>query len=339
MGVEQGSDVAFAFALVIAAGLCTTFGAAFAFCARIASKSMLAISLGLSAGVMIYVSFGEIFMTKAVDEFKNHYCSEEDEEAGKDCSKADDKALQYATLCFFGGIIITYMLDLFVHQIMHHASCFSGNKPKSICDSARESQDGDTMKEKDEELGNVAKEEGTDNIPKDDIDTTEVKEAVEEILEADHHAHHLQKVGLMSGIAIALHNFPEGLATFVATLADPTAGVAIAVAIALHNIPEGVVVAMPVYYSTGSRMKGFLWAFLSGVSEPIGGLFGWVLLSNMGEIAYAVLFAVVAGMMVYIAVSELIPTALRFDPDDKYVTKSCFIGMAVMAASLLMFTV
>ncbi|GMH46193.1 hypothetical protein BSKO_14161 [Bryopsis sp. KO-2023] len=209
-------------------------------------------------------------MVKALDEFRKHYCPEQDEEAGKDCSNADAKALQYATLYFFAGIVCTYILDLFVHRIMDHAHCFGG---------------------------------------------------------------------LMSGIAIALHNFPEGLATFVATLADPTAGVAIAVAIALHNIPEGVVVAMPIYYSTGSRLKGFMWAFLSGVSEPIGGIFGWAVLTNMGEIAYAVLFAIVAGTMVYISVSELIPTALRFDTADKYVTKSCFVGMAVMAASLLMFTV
>lgn len=156
------------------------------------------------------------------------------------------------------------------------------------------------------------------------------------ILEADHHAH-LHRVGLMSGLAVGLHNFPEGLATFVGTLADPTAGIAIAVAIALHNIPEGVVVAMPVYYATKSRFKGFFWAFLSGVTEPIGAFFGWLILSNMGDLAYAIMFAVVAGMMVYISIRELIPTALRFDPEDKYVTASLFFGMAVMAASLLLF--
>ncbi len=72
------------------------------------------------------------------------------------------------------------------------------------------------------------------------------------------------------GLAVAIHNFPEGLATFVATLADPSLGVALCIAIALHNIPEGVCVAMPVYYATGKRWKGFLWAFLSGISEPIG---------------------------------------------------------------------
>lgn len=97
--------------------------------------------------------------------------------------------------------------------------------------------------------------------------------------------------------------------------------------------------AMPVYYSSGSRRKGFFWAFMSGVSEPIGGVFGWVILSNMGDLTYAVMFAVVAGMMIYISINELLPTAFAYDPDNRYVTKSVFLGMAVMAASLLMFTI
>lgn len=77
-------------------------------------------------------------------------------------------------------------------------------------------------------------------------------------------------MGLLTGLAIGLHNFPEGLATFVATLSNPSLGIALAIAIALHNIPEGVCVSMPVYYATGSKWKAFMWAFLSGVSEPIG---------------------------------------------------------------------
>ena len=75
---------------------------------------------------------------------------------------------------------------------------------------------------------------------------------------------------LCSGLAVGIHNFPEGLATFVAALSSPSLGIALAIAIALHNIPEGVCVAMPVYYATGKKWKGFLWAFLSGISEPFG---------------------------------------------------------------------
>lgn len=116
----------------------------------------------------------------------------------------------------------------------------------------------------------------------------------------DHHRFGLQKMGLMTALAIGIHNLPEGLATFVAALVDPLNGVAIAVAIALHNIPEGVCVAMPVYYATGSRWKGFMWAFLSGISEPIGGLLGYAVLygNRMSDIAYGLMFCVVAGMMV-----------------------------------------
>ena len=80
----------------------------------------------------------------------------------------------------------------------------------------------------------------------------------------------LKRMGILTGLAIGLHNFPEGLATFIATLSSPSLGGALALAVAVHNIPEGMCVSMPVYYATGSRVKGFLWAFLSGVSEPLG---------------------------------------------------------------------
>ena len=125
----------------------------------------------------------------------------------------------------------------------------------------------------------------------------------------------LRKAGLITALAIGLHNFPEGLATYMATLADSSAGIAVAVAIALHNIPEGLAVAMPVYHGTGSKAKGILWGILSGVSEPLGGLFGYLILkgTDMNPLTYGVLFAVVAGMMVYISFAELLPNALNYD--------------------------
>ena len=97
--------------------------------------------------------------------------------------------------------------------------------------------------------------------------TTELRE-VTKVLTRD--KKNIKRTGLLTGLAIALHNFPEGMATFVATLSSPSLGGALALAIALHNIPEGVCVAVPVYIATGSRVKAFLWALLSGVSEPIG---------------------------------------------------------------------
>eukprot|EP01025_Chloroclados_australasicus_P018552 TRINITY_DN1979_c1_g1_i5.p2 TRINITY_DN1979_c1_g1~~TRINITY_DN1979_c1_g1_i5.p2 ORF type:complete len:353 (+),score=35.00 TRINITY_DN1979_c1_g1_i5:107-1060(+) len=180
--------------------------------------------------------------------------------------------------------------------------------------------------------GDTLKPEG---IPDD------VNEVVNKYVNNDHHKFGLQKMGLMTALAIGIHNLPEGLATFAAALADPVNGVAIAVAIALHNIPEGVCVAMPVYYATGSRWKGFLWAFLSGLSEPVGGLLGWLVLygNRMSDIAYGALFCTVAGMMVYISINELIPTALKYDPHNKVVSLGVVIGMVVISASLLMFTI
>ena len=109
----------------------------------------------------------------------------------------------------------------------------------------------------------------------------------------------LNATGLLTGLAIAIHNFPEGLATFVAAMADPSLGAAIAVAIAIHNVPEGVCVAMPIYYATGSRTRAFLWATLSGVSEPIGALFGWAVLGgDVSNMAYGSMFGIVAGTFV-----------------------------------------
>jgi ZIP family zinc transporter len=149
----------------------------------------------------------------------------------------------------------------------------------------------------------------------------------------------LKNMGVMTAIAIGLHNFPEGLATFVAALADPKLGAALAIAIAIHNVPEGICVAMPIYYATGSKWKGFWWSFLSGLSEPVGAIFGYAILNgnDMSPAAFGSLFGLVAGMMVFISVKELIPTALKYDPHDEYVTTYVFVGMAIMAASLILF--
>jgi ZIP family zinc transporter len=161
------------------------------------------------------------------------------------------------------------------------------------------------------------------------------------MLVADPHTADLHRMGMLAVLAVGLHNLPEGLATFVATLASPSMGLSIAVAIALHNIPEGMVVAMPIYYATGSKWKGFLWSLASGISEPIGGLLGFLVLygNHMSDLAYAIMFGIVAGMMVFISIRELLPTALRYDPKDRFATAGFMLGMAVMAASLLLFQI
>jgi len=148
----------------------------------------------------------------------------------------------------------------------------------------------------------------------------------------------LVKMGLTTALAIGLHNFPEGLATFVAALNDPSVGVVLAVAIAIHNIPEGLCVALPIYYATGKRLRAFLWAVLSGASELVAALLGWAVLANsFSDLTYAILFGLVAGMMVMISIRELMPTARFYDPNDTVVTNSFIAGMFVMALSLVLF--
>jgi ZIP family zinc transporter len=160
---------------------------------------------------------------------------------------------------------------------------------------------------------------------------------------AGHSEKKLAKMGLSTAMAIGIHNFPEGLASFVATLADPSVGIVVGIAIGIHNIPEGLCVALPIYYAHGSRIKGFLWGTLSGVTEPIGALIGWLLIKMSGKdlnsCAYAILFGVVGGMMLEIVNHELLPTAHSYDPQNRVVSSSFAMGMFVMASSLVMFTV
>jgi len=388
-------NVGLAFGLVIAAGLSTTIGSSFVFCSNYANTKALAAALGISAGVMLYVSFVEIFSIKATESFSEKY--------PEDGSK-------YATLCFFGGVIITYLLDAFVHKLgewqrdatgadkadpvcvchTDPADMLAGERAKWADAAAAVHVDEVDLEDKggSAEAGEGAQSTSTDEMMEEGEAHThngdsehnmrkrspgspkagknggptsaakpplppaaksmKRKDSELELLSTTHDVidnidtadkRHLKNMGLMTGLAIGLHNFPEGLATFVATLADAKLGMALAVAIAVHNIPEGICVAMPVYYATGSKWKGFWWSFVSGVSEPIGGLFGYLILygNAMSEVAYGALFGVVGGMMVYISLKELLPTALKYDPHNTYVTNCMFVGMAVMALSLILF--
>jgi ZIP family zinc transporter len=168
-----------------------------------------------------------------------------------------------------------------------------------------------------------------------------IDEMVDEMeLRKSLHDKKLVRMGINTALAIGLHNFPEGLATFVAALNDPKVGAVLAVAIGIHNIPEGLCVALPIYYATGNRKKAFLWALLSGASEPLAALLGWAVLANsFSDDLYAVLFGFVGGMMVIISVKELLPTAHRYDPDDTVITYSFIVGMFIMALSLVLFVI
>lgn len=147
----------------------------------------------------------------------------------------------------------------------------------------------------------------------------------------------LLRMGAFSALAIGIHNFPEGLATFMSGLTNPTLGISIAVAIAIHNIPEGLAVSAPIYYATQSRKKAFVLSFLSGLAEPIGALIGYfVLRSVFNDTTFGVIFAAVAGIMVYISLDELLPTAEEYG-EHHLAIGGLIAGMVIMAVSLLLF--
>lgn len=304
------------FALVTAAGLSTALGAAAVFFNRLvslANKRVLAAGLGFSGGVMLYVSFVEILVKS--------------QGAFKDDGRKEVDAYMCATACFFGGMILLRLLVLLVHLIDrdHDHHCHNEETIDVIIATS---------------AGSANAEPGSsDAAPQEDpTPGGKLPAAAQEDAAFNKK---LKTMGLNTAAAIAIHNFPEGLATFVATLADPQVGAMLAVAIAIHNIPEGLCVALPIYYATKNRCCGFLVALLSGISEPIGALIGYAILKGTGEdmnqTMYGALFGIVGGMMVMIVLLELIPTAHRYDPQDTCVTTSLIFGMMVMAVSLVMF--
>jgi ZIP family zinc transporter len=124
----------------------------------------------------------------------------------------------------------------------------------------------------------------------------------------------LLKMGTFTALAIGIHNFPEGIATFTAALQDPTLGIAIAAAIAIHNIPEGIAVSVPIYFATGSKKKAFKLSFLSGLAEPVGALVAYlILMPFLNDVMFGIIFAAVAGIMVFISLDELLPAAKKYD--------------------------
>jgi len=324
---EEGSqinldDAGLAFGLVICAGLSTAIGAAAVFSnqvVKLSSKLVLAAGLGFSGGVMLYVSFIEIFG-------KSNLAFEAD-------GKETNLAYVCATLCFFSGMAIMKIIGVLVHMLdakNHQCGTDCVEKAREAsADLPALTTEGITVTSID---GDEPTQETQENAAKNDSKDNEKHKADKSQLE---------RMGINTAAAIAIHNFPEGLATFVGTLADPSVGITLAIAIGIHNIPEGLCVALPIYYATGSRIRGFLWALFSGISEPIGALIGYAIIKSSGDdmnqMVYGILFGIVGGMMVMIVISELLPTAYRYDPQDKVTTGSVVLGMAVMAASLCLF--
>ncbi len=264
------SNILYALLLTLFAGLSTGIGSAIALVARHTNKKFLSFSLGLSAGVMIYISFVEILAASRADL------------AGIMGAKTGNLV---ATLSFFGGILIAAVIDRLVP---------SGENPHEM--------------RRLEELGGHKRRPARD----------------------------LGRMGVFTALAVAVHNFPEGIATFMAAAGSPSIGIPIAIAVAIHNIPEGIAVSVPIYFATKSRRKAFWLSFLSGLAEPVGAVAAYlVLLPFMSPVLLGCVFAAVAGIMVFISLDELLPAAQEYGEHHVAIT-GLIAGMAVMAVSLVL---
>lgn len=268
--------------LTLAAGSATGIGGALVLFRKRLSSNFLAGALGLSAGVMIFISLAEMF-PEAQAEIMS--------------SGSTDFGKAYVLAAFFIGMGIITLIDFLVpeYENPHEASGLSlGAKTPA-----------------------VGMLEQTDN-------------------EAQ-----LKRLGLMSALAIAIHNFPEGIATFIGALNDPQMGAGITIAIAIHNIPEGIAVAIPIYYATKSKGKALLYATLSGFSEVIGALLCLAVTAIFGleltgeGMAFPLIMAAVAGIMIYISLDELLPTAEKYGKHHIAIA-GVVGGMAIMGISLLL---
>jgi ZIP family zinc transporter len=265
------STVLFAFALTLFAGLATGIGGALSLLTKKTNTKFLSIALGFSAGVMIYVSFVEIF-GKAKD------------------TLVSELGATYGAWVTVGGFFFGIFLIALIDKLVP-----SSENPHEI--HTVEEMDG----------------------------------------KSETHKANLMRMGMFTALAVGIHNFPEGLATFTAALSDPQLGIPIAIAIAIHNVPEGIAVAVPVYYATGSKKKAFRLSLLSGLAEPIGALVGYVFLFRFfNDIMLGIIFASVAGIMVYISLDELLPSAREYGEHHLSIY-GLVAGMAVMAISLLLF--
>lgn len=263
-----------AFGLTLFAGLATGIGSLLAFFTSHTNTKFLSVTLGFSAGVMIYVSMVEIFVKAKV-------------------ALVDAMGVvpgNWLTVGgFFGGMLLIAAIDKFI--------------PKQS--NPHELKTVEDMKQ----------QPTTIDGKKPD----------------------LLKMGTFTALAIGIHNFPEGIATFTSALQDPALGIAIAVAVAIHNIPEGIAVSVPVYFATGDKKKAFKLSFLSGLAEPVGALVAYLfLMPFLNDIMFGVIFAAVAGIMVFISLDELLPAAKRYDETHLSIY-GLIAGMAVMALSLLLF--
>ena len=296
------NDVWVALGLTVFAGMATGIGSAIAFLAKRTDYRFLSIATGFSAGVMLYVSFVEIFV-KGTEALVARY--------------GDPLGHWVNAGSFFGGILLIGLIDNLIPSAENPHEIHAKSELNVLKDAHT-----------------LSSEEGGDTSP---------LQAAGQAGECHVHNHKLHRMGMFTALAIAIHNFPEGLATFLAALEDPKVGVAIAVAVALHNIPEGVSVSVPIYYATGNRAKAFWYSVLSGLAEPVGAVVAYLGLrifvgTDGGGIpseVMGILFGGVAGIMVYISLDELLPTSRAYGKGHDSLF-GLLAGMVVMALSLLL---
>ncbi|MFH1476524.1 MAG: zinc transporter ZupT [Verrucomicrobiota bacterium] len=299
------NNVWIALGLTLFAGMATGIGSLIAFTARRTNYRFLSVATGFSAGVMLYVSFVEIFF-KGAEALTARYGGWGD---------------WINAASFFGGMFLIGIVDNLIPAAENPHETHSEAETAPLHDP-------------------------TARVPNfDAADDGRPGESGQNV--HDHSGHHrkLMRMGLFTALAIAIHNFPEGLATFLAALQNPALGLAIAVAIALHNIPEGISVSVPIFYATGNRRKAFVYSLLSGLAEPVGAIIGYAALwfftgSPDGLISpqvTGILFGGVAGIMVYISLDELLPTSRAYGKGHDSLL-GLVAGMLVMALSLLLMT-
>ena len=289
------NDVWIAFGLTMVAGLSTGIGSAVALFIRRPNRGVLSFALGLSAGVMTYVSFMEL-MPEAVNILSDYY--------------SEQRAQVYMLLAFFAGIALIALIDRLIPD----------------------EQNPHEVHEDDEYDDNAATPSSTSPT----FTRTEPVRPSSPSKKSLPSATHLKRAGMMTAIAIAIHNFPEGLATFASALIDLDVALPIMIAIAIHNIPEGIAVSIPIYHATGSRKRAFWLSFASGMAEPLGAVVGFFFLQTIWtpEIN-ALLLAFISGIMIYISYDELLPNTEKYGHHHLGVF-GIVLGMAIMAISLLM---
>lgn len=338
------NDYLFAFGLTVIAGLTTCIGALIVLnkkLIRLAKPANLGMALGASAGVMIYISLAEIFGegVAKVEEWLPHNVPMCAVRSTPEDAKANATAAYYAKICeghslaivsacFAVGIFIIFAIDLVIHKISPEATRELNLDELNPDELNVLSQQTD----RDESNGSVLLQ--TQKAQPVTIRQTSTEEINSSLV----------RTGILTAIALAIHNFPEGFAVFTSVFSQGSQKYPLLViGIALHNIPEGVAVAAPVYYAKKSKLRAFLYTLVSALAEPLGGALAWIIKyttdgkdEDQGNpFVVGIIFGGVAGMMVTISLKELIPNAYRFCESRNKVTLSIIGGMLFIAISVI----